>query len=285
MVRYAVVAVQPIANCSKIKENNLPFYVCPGTSSWTSFSGRTTNSIRNIYLAVAAGMRHGAKGFMITDWGDSGHLQPPCISYLPFVVGAGTSWGTEDGLQEANVEGLQSLKRRNGLSAIFAKIMSAWEASLLFRIFAVSVAIVPGSLVFGTFFCVLPLLLIPFEYFCCFIDSDSYHRYIASQEDLERRVSNVDVNSLFRLNRVKMSTLSTKFQDSFPIIFPNFASASWFLNPSRAFSVGFAYWTSRIFVGSPGGPSSNRLPRGRYIPHSCLSSLSVLVFVPPRVMG
>jgi hypothetical protein len=183
------------ANCSKIKENNLPFYVCPGTSSWTSFSGRTTNSIRNIYLAVAAGMRHGAKGFMITDWGDSGHLQPPCISYLPFVVGAGTSWGTEDGLQEANVEGLQSLKRRNGLSAIFAKIMSAWEASLLFRIFAVSVAIVPGSLVFGTFFCVLPLLLIPFEYFCCFIDSDSYHRYIASQEDLERRVSNVDVNS------------------------------------------------------------------------------------------
>src|SRR4030095_11756930 len=50
-----------------------PFYVCPGTSSWTSLTGRTDNAIANILDAVEVAHRHHAEGMLVTDWGDGGH--------------------------------------------------------------------------------------------------------------------------------------------------------------------------------------------------------------------
>ncbi len=67
-------------------------YVCPGTSSWNSLAGRTENALANISNAAAAGHRTGAIGFLTTDWGDNGHLQPLPISYLGLLAGAGMSW-------------------------------------------------------------------------------------------------------------------------------------------------------------------------------------------------
>jgi hypothetical protein len=46
-----------------------PFYVCPGTSSWNSFAGRTQNMIENIRRAAMSGRDNGALGFLLTDWG------------------------------------------------------------------------------------------------------------------------------------------------------------------------------------------------------------------------
>jgi hypothetical protein len=70
----------------------IPFYVCPGTSSWITFIGRNDNAAANLDRAARVGMRHGARGYLITDWGDGGHPQPLAVSYIPFATGAGLSW-------------------------------------------------------------------------------------------------------------------------------------------------------------------------------------------------
>lgn len=77
-------------------EAGVPFYVCPGTSSWCSIAGRTDNAIGNLKLAAACGLANGAKGFLNTDWGDLGHLQYLPVSYLGFAAGAAYSWCYEN---------------------------------------------------------------------------------------------------------------------------------------------------------------------------------------------
>jgi hypothetical protein len=70
----------------------IPYYVCPGTSSWNSIAGRTDNAIANLKSAAESGLRHGAIGYLNTDWGDNGHLQYLPVSYLGFAAGAAFSW-------------------------------------------------------------------------------------------------------------------------------------------------------------------------------------------------
>jgi hexosaminidase len=78
--------------------SNIPFYVCPGTSSWNSFAGRTDNALGNLRNAAVNGLKHGAIGFLNTDWGDHGHWQPLPVSYLGFAYGAAVSWVVEANL-------------------------------------------------------------------------------------------------------------------------------------------------------------------------------------------
>jgi hexosaminidase len=75
-------------------DSGVPFYVCPGTSSWRSIAGRTDNCIGNIRNAVENGLKHGAIGVLNTDWGDAGHWQPLPVSYLGFAYGAALSWAS-----------------------------------------------------------------------------------------------------------------------------------------------------------------------------------------------
>ena len=70
----------------------IPFYVCPGTSSWNSIGGRTANAMGNLLNAAENGLKHGAVGFLNTDWGDNGHHQPLPVSYLGYAYGAAVSW-------------------------------------------------------------------------------------------------------------------------------------------------------------------------------------------------
>jgi hypothetical protein len=73
----------------------LPYWVCPGTSSWNSLVGRLPNARANLLDAAEVGLQRGASGYLITDWGDNGHLQPPSVSFAPLVYGAGVSWCLE----------------------------------------------------------------------------------------------------------------------------------------------------------------------------------------------
>ena len=73
-------------------QSGLPFYVCPGTSSWNSLAGRTTNAIGNIRDAASTGLKYGASGLLLTDWGDRGHWQPLPVSYLGFACGLANAW-------------------------------------------------------------------------------------------------------------------------------------------------------------------------------------------------
>jgi hexosaminidase len=73
----------------------LPFYVCPGTSTWMTLIGRHDNALTNLREAAEAGRSNGAVGYLITDWGDGGHPQPLAVSYLPYLAGAALSWCTQ----------------------------------------------------------------------------------------------------------------------------------------------------------------------------------------------
>jgi hexosaminidase len=98
-------ANQPFEDhCGKIATAGLDFYVCPGTSSWNSMAGRTDNALANLVSAAESGIKHGAVGYLNTDWGDSGHWQPLPVSYLGFAAGAAYSWSLDAnrGLEVAN---------------------------------------------------------------------------------------------------------------------------------------------------------------------------------------
>jgi hypothetical protein len=70
----------------------IPFYVCPGTSSWCSIAGRTDNALGNLRSAAENGLKHGSIGYLNTDWGDYGHWQMLPISYLGLAMGAAYAW-------------------------------------------------------------------------------------------------------------------------------------------------------------------------------------------------
>lgn len=78
--------------CRHLKELGFRFYVCPGTSTWGSITGRFTNMIYNIEAAAAACRLHGGEGFLLTDWGDGGNPQFFAMSILPYMFGACCSW-------------------------------------------------------------------------------------------------------------------------------------------------------------------------------------------------
>lgn len=72
--------------------SRVPFYVCPGTATWMTLIGRHDTAFANLRLAAAAGHKHGAIGYLITDWGDGGHPQPLAVSWPLYVIGAAHGW-------------------------------------------------------------------------------------------------------------------------------------------------------------------------------------------------
>ncbi len=70
----------------------IPRWVAPGTSSWLTILGRTTNMRADIAEAADAAAAHGAGGMLTTDWGDNGHLQYPAVSDPGLAYAAGMAW-------------------------------------------------------------------------------------------------------------------------------------------------------------------------------------------------
>ena len=87
-------------------EANVPFYVCPGTSSWNSLTGRLDNATKNLYEAASAGANHQATGYLVTDWGDHGHHQTLPVSYPGFVLGASASWNAASSVSRSLAQGI-----------------------------------------------------------------------------------------------------------------------------------------------------------------------------------
>ena len=86
--------------CARLAASGREFWVCPGTSSWHSFGGRLHNAVANLAAAAKAGFDAGARGLLVTDWGDHGHLQPPAIAELPLSIGAGFAWSVQAAQEE-----------------------------------------------------------------------------------------------------------------------------------------------------------------------------------------
>jgi hypothetical protein len=77
---------------SQFAAARIPFYVCPGTSTWQTLIGRHDNAFANLRAAARAGKRFGAAGYLITDWGDGGHPQPLAVSWPLYLAGASLAW-------------------------------------------------------------------------------------------------------------------------------------------------------------------------------------------------
>jgi hypothetical protein len=110
--------------------SQIPFYVCPGTSSWNSLTGRTANCLANLIDAARNGIEFGAVGFLNTDWGDNGHHQYLPISYLGILAGAAYSWCLESNEDISVVDGLNQVIFRdtaNVLGELFYELGKVLE--------------------------------------------------------------------------------------------------------------------------------------------------------------
>ncbi len=83
-------------------KSKIPFYVCPGTATWMTLTGRHDVALANLKLGAQMGKKHGAIGYLNTDWGDGGHPQPLAVSWLPLLAGAAVSWNSKS-LDEKNL--------------------------------------------------------------------------------------------------------------------------------------------------------------------------------------
>jgi hypothetical protein len=80
------------ANVAPLAEAGAAFWVAPGTSAWNSLVGRIDNAAANLADAAATGLAHGSEGYLVADWGDNGHVQPPSVSWPALVLGGALAW-------------------------------------------------------------------------------------------------------------------------------------------------------------------------------------------------
>lgn len=76
----------------KVKAVGREQYVCPGISNWTSLIEITHVSIPNITKMAQYGYEAGAKGLLVTCWGDYGHLSPIYASMYGTLFAASKAW-------------------------------------------------------------------------------------------------------------------------------------------------------------------------------------------------
>jgi hypothetical protein len=84
----------PFDRVRDFRRAGVPFYVCPGTSSWVSLFPRLPEATANIHGFAEAGRREGAVGLLNTDWGDGGHYNFMEYSWHGYLFGAEQAWNT-----------------------------------------------------------------------------------------------------------------------------------------------------------------------------------------------
>ena len=87
-------------HAAMLERAGVPFLLCPGTSTWLSLTGRTDNMLQNIRSAAEAALRHGARGVLLTEWGDWGHaeyepLNEPALAHAAALCWNGAPAGEE----------------------------------------------------------------------------------------------------------------------------------------------------------------------------------------------
>ncbi|MBX3358263.1 MAG: family 20 glycosylhydrolase [Phycisphaeraceae bacterium] len=81
--------------CERLRERGIEAWVCPGTSSWRSITGRTTERNANLAAAALQGLAGGATGYLVTDWGDIGHHQQWPIALAGIARAAQAAWNPD----------------------------------------------------------------------------------------------------------------------------------------------------------------------------------------------
>lgn len=86
-----------------LSEQKLEFMVAPGTVTWGNILGNYLDMTGSIKNACDAAKKYHAKGVLVTDWGDIGHLQYLPVSIPGFTYTSMLSWNdaSTDDLEEA----------------------------------------------------------------------------------------------------------------------------------------------------------------------------------------
>jgi len=80
------------AQCGRLRELARTYLVAPGTSTWQSFTGRLDNALTNQREAITAAVTQGARGVLLTSWGDNGNHQPWPTNWPAMAAGLTQAW-------------------------------------------------------------------------------------------------------------------------------------------------------------------------------------------------
>ncbi|MCE2594024.1 family 20 glycosylhydrolase [Motilimonas cestriensis] len=83
----------------QLAKTGLPFHVVVSTCCFASVSGRWQNAKTHMLRAAKSGLRFGATGYQISEWGDMGHAQQDIFPYAGYIYGAGLAWNIEQNEQ------------------------------------------------------------------------------------------------------------------------------------------------------------------------------------------
>lgn len=75
-----------------VAESGAKQYVCPAVQGWNGTLPRMDDAWANISRLAAFGLKYGAAGFLVTDWGDYGHINDPRMSVPGMAYGAQCAW-------------------------------------------------------------------------------------------------------------------------------------------------------------------------------------------------
>ena len=104
-----------------LSECGLDFVLAPGTVSWGNIVGNYLDMEGSIAHAASACKKYHAKGLIVTDWGDIGHLQYLPSSYPGFSYAAIKSWS--DGDEQDIIEGVNLFVDDKNLSKLIVNLM------------------------------------------------------------------------------------------------------------------------------------------------------------------
>ena len=84
--------LEKFASLETLQESGIDFWAAGGVSTWNSLFPRVYNSYTNLINYSRESRLKGAKGFLVTDWGDYGHFQPLGLSLYGYMIGAQQSY-------------------------------------------------------------------------------------------------------------------------------------------------------------------------------------------------
>ena len=80
------------AQAGRLRELGRSYLIAPGTSTWQSFTGRLDNALTNQREAITAAVTQGARGVLLTSWGDNGNHQPWPTNWPAMAAGLTQAW-------------------------------------------------------------------------------------------------------------------------------------------------------------------------------------------------
>lgn len=82
-------------HAQKLAQTGVSQYLCPGLQGWNKMINHYEDAYRNLHKMATLAHKYGGEGFLVTEWGDYGHMQDPAssMSLIPYAGAMG--WNAE----------------------------------------------------------------------------------------------------------------------------------------------------------------------------------------------